>query len=192
MGPFGLTINLNDVWGSVEQFSIAGRSFDTLEADQRFLHACYHAALGNARTRLGPLRDVAGMLQRSERDVDVDRVMALASKWGSTPVIARAIGLTWKAFALGETPLSRWAFDFSPSERDRRALRTYLDLEMGYAARSYVAIQALPGLRAKAAFSWALAFPSRAYGTGQHHDHWRRWRAAARQIIGLRRRSGRA
>jgi hypothetical protein len=187
MGPFGLTLDLDDVWGSVDRFEIAGRCFDTLDADQRFLHACYHAALGNARTRLGPLRDLTGMLQRSDNAIDVDRALALSARWQSTAVIARAVGLAWDAFALPETPLARWARDFSPSERDRRALRTYLDLDMGYAARSYAALQAIHGVRAKAAFVRALAFPGQTYGAGRHHDRWRRWRAAARQIVALRR-----
>ncbi|MGH3373016.1 MAG: nucleotidyltransferase family protein, partial [Nocardioidaceae bacterium] len=141
MGPYGLMLDLDDVWGAVDRFEIAGRSFETLDANQRFLHACYHAAVGNARTRLGPLRDVAGMLQRSDHGVDVDHALALSARWQSTAVVARAVELTWDAFALPETPLAHWARDFSPSDRDRRALRTYLDLDMGYAARSYAALQ---------------------------------------------------
>ncbi len=191
MGPYGLTLDLDDVWAAVDRFEIAGRPFATLDADRRFLHACYHAALGNARTRLGPLRDVAGMLQRSDDGVDTDHVLALCARWQSTAVVARAVDLAWGAFALPDAPLARWAREFSPSDRDRRALRTYLDLDMGYAARSYVALQAVPGVRGKASFAWALAFPARSYGTGRHRGRWRRWRAAARQIVALRRRDGR-
>jgi hypothetical protein len=95
--------------------------------------------------------------------------------------------LAWYAFALPETPLARWARHFSPSDRDRRALRTYLDLDMGYAARSYAALHAVRGVRAKAAFAWALAFPDRSYGGGRHGGRWRRWRAAAGQIVAIRR-----
>lgn len=189
MGPFGLTLDLDEVWRSVDTFAIAGRSFETLDGDQRFLHACYHAAIGNARTRLGPLRDLAGMLQRD--GVDVERALTLASRWKASAVVARAVDLAWDTFRLAETQLSRWAGEFVPTERDRRALRTYLDLEMGYAARSFEAVRAIPGLRAKAAFARALAFPSGDYGAGRHGGRWRRWRAASRQIIALRRRGRR-
>ena len=189
MGPYGLSLDLEDVWASADRFSVAGRRFETLDADQRFLHACYHAALGNPRTRLVPLRDVAGMLQRSGRGVDIERALAFAAKWKSSAVIARAVALTWKTYALEETPLARWAGDFSLNGRDRAALRAYLDLDMGYAARSYAALQAIHGIRAKAAFAWALAFPSRDYGSGRHTGRRQRWSAATRQIIALRRRA---
>ena len=191
MGPYGLTLNLDEVWGSVDRFQLAGRTFDTLDADQRFLHACYHAALGSTKPRLMPLRDVAGMLQRSVNPVDVDRVLTLSRRWQSSAVVARAVALAWEAFALPEDPLAEWARTFSPSDRDHRALRTYLDPEMGYAARSYVALQAVRGIRAKASFAWALAVPDRNYGTGRHRSRWRRWQEAGRQIIALRRPAGR-
>jgi hypothetical protein len=189
MGPYGLMLDLQEVWASSDRFELAGRSFETLDVEQRFLHACYHAAVGNARTRLGPLRDLVGMLQRSDQAVDVERARALSDRWQSTAVVARAVQLAWDVFALAETPLARWAREFSPTPRDQRALRTYLDLDMGYAARCYAALRAIPGLRAKAAFASALAFPDPSYGAGRHQGHRRRWQGAVRQVIALRRRT---
>jgi hypothetical protein len=185
MGPFGLALNLDDLWASSEQFQIAGRSFDTLDADQRFLHACYHAAIGRARPRLSPLRDLVGMLQRKQRGVDVDRALALSERWQSSAVVARAVELAWDAFALPDDPLARWAREFSPTHRDQQAMRSYLDLDMGYAARSYAALQAVPGVRAKAAFAKALLFPAHTYAAGRHDSRWRRWSSAGRQIGSL-------
>ena len=187
MGPYGLTLDLDDVWGSVDRFEIAGRTFETLDAEQRFLHACYHAALGRTDVRVTPLRDLAGMLQRTVDAVDVDRALELSSRWQSTAVVARAIALAWEAFALPDDPLARWARSFSPSGRDQQALRSYLDPAMGYAARSYASLRAVRGIRAKATFAWALAVPDRNYGAGRHHSRWRRWQEAARQILTLRR-----
>src|SRR5581483_6860625 len=172
---------------TVDRFQIAGRSFDTLDPDLRFLHACYHAALGNTRPRLTPLRDLAGMLQRPVNTVDVARALALSRRWQSSAVVARAVTLAWETFALPEESLAQWARNFSPSGRDRRALRTYLDPELGYAARSVAALRAVPGLREKAAFAWALAIPDQTYGAGRHRSRWRRWRDATRQIVALRR-----
>jgi hypothetical protein len=62
---------------------------------------------------------------------------------------------------------------------------------MGYAARSYAALRAVPGIRAKAAFAFALAFPGRHYGSGRHPSRWTRLRAAAREVAGVRRGTGR-
>jgi hypothetical protein len=187
MGPYGLTLDLGEVWSSVDRFRIAGRVFDTLEADQRFLHACYHAVLGRTQTRLAPLRDLVGMLQRQVNPVDVDRALEMSRRWQSTAVVARAIALAWEVFALPDDPLARWARHFSPSNQDQLALRTYLDPGMGYAARSYAALRAVRGVRAKAAFAWALAVPDQNYGAGRHQSRWRRWQEAARQILTLRR-----
>lgn len=187
MGPYGLTLDLDDIWSSLDRFEIAGRSFDTLDADQRFLHACYHAVLGRSRTRLSPLRDLAGMLQRPVGAVDLDRTLELSGRWESTAVVARAIAMAWEVFALPDEPLARWARQFSPTDRDRRALRVYLDPDMGYAARQYAALRAVRGVREKAAFAWALAVPDQNYGAGRHHSRWQRWQGAARQIVSLRR-----
>ena len=175
MGPYGLTLDLDEVWGSADHFELAGRAFDTLAADHRFVHACYHAVLGRTPPRLTPLRDLAGMLQRPVNAVDIDRALELSNRWQSTAVVARAIALAWEVFALPDDPVARWARGFSPSGRDRQALRTYLDPDMGYAARSYAALRAVRGVRAKAAFAWALAVPDRNYGAGRHHSRWRRW-----------------
>jgi hypothetical protein len=126
------------------------------------------------------------MLQRVDHPVDVDRALALSERWRSEVVVARAVELAWNIFCLPETAINRWALALSPSERERRALRTYLDLDMGFAARSYAALRVVPGIRQKAAFASALAFPDRRYGAGRHDGYWRRWRSAARQIVRLR------
>lgn len=185
MGPFGLALRLGDLWSTAETFRIAGRSFMALDADQRFLHACFHAAIGNARTRLVPLRDLAGMLQREHRPVDLPRVRALSTSWQSDIVLARAVTLAWDAFGLDDTELSRWAAARAPTAVEERSLRTYLDPDMGYAARCYAALAMIRGPREKAAFVRALAFPDRHYGAGRHTGRWRRWRNAARQISRL-------
>jgi hypothetical protein len=189
MGPFGLTIVLADLWATDASFRLAGRTFTTLDADQRFLHACFHAALGDFRVRLVPLRDVATMLQRAHDPVDLDRARSLSRRWRADVVVARAVRLAWEAFALPETPFTLWAESYRPRRHEERALRAYLDPAMGYAARSYTALRALPGIRAKAGFAFALAFPGRGYGSGRHAGMWERWRAAARQIVAVRRES---
>jgi Uncharacterised nucleotidyltransferase len=191
MGPFGLTIGLDDLWATSASFDLADRTFATLDTDGRFLHACFHAALGDVRVRLVPLHDLATMLQRTHDPVDLDRARHLSRRWRSDAVIARAVRLAWNAFALPETPFTRWAAKYRPARHDQRALRAYLDPRMGYAARSYAALRAVPGIRAKAAFAFALAFPGRQYGSGRHASRWTRLRAAAREVAGVRRGTGR-
>lgn len=187
MGPFGLTIDLNEVWKASRSFTLAGRSFATLDADHRFLHACYHAALGDVRPHVGPLRDLAGMLQRSHDPVDVERVRELAGEWSGRAVVSRAVRLAWVQFGLKDNELALWSAQFRPTANDERALQSYLNPRMGYAARSFAALSAIPGVRQKVAFSWALLFPDRKYGSGRHRGRWLRWRDASQEILSLRR-----
>lgn len=187
MGPFGLTIDLDEVWSRSSTLVLAGRPFLALDADHRFLHACYHAAIGNKTPHLVPLRDLAGMLERSDDPVSVERVRSSAASWRAEAVVARAVRLAWDRFALEETELSCWAAGYRPTARDLRSLSTYLDPDMGYAARSFAAVQVVPGLGQKARFALAMAFPDRTFGAGRHRGRWQRWRAAARQILRMRR-----
>ena len=108
------------------------------------------------------------MVQRSSDPVDTGRVWSLSRSWGADAVISRAISVAWKTFELEETDLSRWADSYVPSTADRRALRTYLDPEMGFAARSFASLRVLPGPVSKARFAYALAFPDRDYSAGRH------------------------
>jgi hypothetical protein len=188
MGPYGLSLDTGTLWASSSSFVLAGRTFDALDPDLRLLHACYHAALGRHRPGLVPLRDVAGMLLRSSDPVDRDRVQDVARAWRAEAVLARAVRLAWDLFDLEEDTLSRWAGAYRPAPRDLRWLRVYLDPHMGYAARSIVGLQAVPGWRQKAAFAWALAVPSRDYGAGRYGGRWERWRSAGRQVAALTRR----
>lgn len=187
MGPFGLTIDLDQLWAESTVFEIGGRQFKALSSDHRFLHACYHAAIGNTAPHLTPLRDLAGMLETDDHPVDVDRVRDLSRQWRAQAVLARAVGIAWDRFALPPTDLSLWARGYGPTPPERRALATYLDPELGYAARSFAAIGVVRGPWQKARFAGALAFPDRRYGGGRHGGPFRRWRAAWRQIMRHRR-----
>ena len=72
-----------------DTFDLAGRPVRALDAECRFLHACFHAALGNAAPRLVPLRDVAQMLLFG--GLDMDRVDRLMRAWQAEAVVARAV-----------------------------------------------------------------------------------------------------
>lgn len=186
-GPFGLTVELDDLWSRTEPFTVGDSGLRALDVDHRFLHACYHAAIGKRVPQLVPLRDLAGMLGRRDRPVDVDRVRSVAARWRGEAVLARAVTSAWDLFDLPGTELSRWAATYHPTADEQRSLRTYLDPRMGYAARSFVALRAVPGARARFAFAWALLFPDRAYGVGRHAGRGRRWLEALRQIAQLER-----
>lgn len=182
MGPYGLWLDTEQMWASASTFELGGRRFAALDAELRFVHACYHAALGTVIPRVVPVRDVAQMASRTSDPVDLDRVRRIVASWRGEAVLARAVVLAWDAFALAETDLSRWARAAAPTRQHELALRTYLDPHLGYAARCFAGLRAVSGLRDKVAFGWALAFPSRSYGTGRHRGRAQRLRSGLGQL----------
>lgn len=182
MGPFGLQIQLDPLWdGPGQHFWVGDRPFRAFDQEGRFLHACYHAALGKREAQLVPLRDLAGMLDRAS-DVDVEGWIRRASSWNGTAVVARAVAVAWTTLGLPATTLSVWARDYRPSAAERRALRTYLDPRMGYAARSVAALSVVPGLSNKLAFGYAMLIPDGQYGAGRHRGRMGRIANAGREV----------
>ena len=183
MGPFGLRMSLDDLWGPGRPFRVGETVLDALDDDLRFLHACFHTALGNVVPRLAPQRDVAQMLLLGQ--VDQDRVRELTVRWQAEAVVARALSVTWTSFRLPSVPLADWAREYQPSGRERRDLAVYSDPDGGYAGKSLAAVRALPTLRERAAFVWALAVPERTYVEGRYASagvRWRRGLSAARRL----------
>ena len=189
MGPFGLTMKLDDLWARASTFRVGGVDLCALGREERFLHTCFHASLGDNPPRLLTLRDVAQLLLGGRLDLHL--VRALAASWQADAVLARAIQLTWQTFGLdvGMSALARWAAAYRVDNRARRALAAYTDPHGGYSARSAAALRAVPGMRDKAAYLRALAFPARDYVDPRHRGRVDRWRHGATAIL---RRQGRA
>lgn len=162
LGPFGLTVDLDAAFADPAEFSLAGMPLLALGPDMMFMHACYHAALGNSPPRTVALRDVAQLLL--ECDVDESRVFELAAAWQAAAVVASAVRMAWDTFRLADvTRLSAWAANYRPSARDAKMLATYTGDDRSYTAKSLASLRVIPGLRAKAAFVWASLFPSREF-----------------------------
>jgi putative nucleotidyltransferase-like protein len=178
MGPYGIGVDLDDLWRRSSTFELAGRLFRALGPEERFLHACFHAVLGDNPPRLASLRDVAQM--HLARPIDVDLVRHLSSSWGADAVVARAVRLASDVLASERAgPLTAWATEFSPGRRDRQFLAVYSKASRSYAAKSFAAVRAIPGMRDKAAFVVSLALPTRSY------LEQRRQRASQRWLRGL-------
>jgi hypothetical protein len=186
MGPYGVRIDLGALWRRSATFELGGREFHALGPEERFLHACFHAALGDKTPRLTSLRDVAQM--QVSRPLDPDLTCRLISSWGAEAVVARAVRMA--ADVLGLEPdgrLARWAIGFSPSRRDRRSLAVYTGPIPTYAAKSFAAVRAIPGIREKAAFVFTLAVPDRRYLEQRRERPTRRWLRGLTQVLRARR-----
>jgi hypothetical protein len=174
-GPFGITVDLDELWRREARFSIGGRSFPALAREERFLNTCYHAVLGNTPPKLNPQRDIAQMLQA--RTLDFNRVRALSERWQSGVVVARALQMVWDTFLLGDAnAISVWAETYQPSRREERDLAAYTGEHSTYVTKSLAGVRTVPGVRLKAAYLLALGLPKRRYLRQRGTTAGARWR----------------
>lgn len=157
MGPFGILVDLAELWEQPDSFELGGVEVAALGTEQRYLHACYHSVVGNPWGRVQPMRDIAEMLLFGR--YDSDRLRALAEGWGAGAVLSRGIVSAWDGFGLTtDVPLLDWARSRPTSRREQRMLDLYR-ADASYAAKSLGTIGVLPTWRDRASFVRMLAFP---------------------------------
>lgn len=178
-GPFGLMVGLNELFATRETFVVGGHSLPALGRHHRFVHACFHAALGDVVPRLSAQRDVA-QLALDDR-TDLVGALDAARRWRADAVVARAVSATWSALALAPTPLVRWARAFVPDRFQARALRAYVGPDRSYATQAAAGLAAVHGLTAKTAYLRAVALADRDHVRRHDGSYARRirrgWRA---------------
>lgn len=188
MGFFGLRIVLDDLFASASAFTLGGRRLHGLGSEERFLNACYHAALGDVPPRLVPLRDVAQMLSADR--LDRDRTLELARRWDGQAVLARAVTLAWDVLALDRPdPLLTWAREYRPGRRESHALASYVSVDHSYAAKAVAALPAIPQLRDKAAYLHTLLLPLPEFRAEHGLTRTRVWRRGGGSVVRALRRS---
>jgi hypothetical protein len=178
-GAYGLTVGLDDLFAPPYRFPLGATELEALPMPQRFLHACYSAALGDWPPRLMSLRDVAQLVHREQPNL-VD-VLLMARAWRCEPVVARAVNLAWDELALtAEPPVVAWARRFVPSDRQRRMLSWHQGPARAF-TRHAAAVLVLHGANARFAYLQAIVFPQRSYlaarglsATGHARRAWHR------------------
>lgn len=186
LGPWGVRVNIDELWDAGEEFTVGGRALVALSAQNRFLHACYHAALGDWPLRLGSLRDVAQMLPGS---LDV---LGRARAWGAQAVVATAVADATRLLGLpSNVPLQDWALSYVPTRREEHWLGLHTQADKTFAAQAIATLPVLPGLRDKAAYLRALVLPDSRYTAGRHASALARFRFGVREALrGRGRRAG--
>lgn len=188
MGPFGLTIRIEDLWADAQPFRVAGHQLTALVPELRLVHACFHTALGDRVPRLVPQRDIAQLVLSGR--VDPVAVRDLARRWGCEVVLAAAIRRSWRSLAIADaTALSEWARKYQPSPEEERALAAYHKDGAKYAELSWLALKTLP-LTERLSFGWSLVFPSSGRLGGRELTLQQRVQRAARGWSGSKRRGG--
>jgi len=176
LGPWGRLVDLDDVWSSSATFTVAGRPVAALALPTRFLHACYHAALGDWPLRLGSLRDVAEMLRVVERDPR--EVRGLAAAWGAEAVVAAAVADTVRLLGIKVPgPLAHWAVAYTPTAREESWLGLHTHGDKTFTAQAVATLRVLPW-RDRPSYLRALIFPDAPYTAGRHASALQRFRYA--------------
>lgn len=178
-GPFGLTIDLDELFAGSEPVAIGGVDVPALDRASRFVHACFHAALGDRVARLVALRDVAQLVLTT--DLDRDLAMARAGRWRADAVVARAVRLAWGRLELDPHPWSEWAAQHRADRFQTRAMRAYTSESRTYATQVAAGLSAVRTVPEKVAYMRALLIAdpehlARRDGTYHRRIH-RAWRA---------------
>ena len=177
VGPFGLWLDPEELLSRTETFEVGGRTVLRLDDTGLLLNACMHASLGWWPPRLVPLRDVLQVARHGEVDWDV--LARWAARWRLAAVLQHAF-MTASETLGAPMPEDASAFmTASPPRTERRALAAYAGRRRQEGGTALGTMRAIPGLRRKAAYALALAFPSRAFleartGTGVRPSYWRR------------------
>lgn len=189
LGPWGLKVDLDGLWDEGQQFQICGRSMRALSRPNRFMHACYHSALGDWPLRLGSLRDVVQLLRHD--GADHTELRRLAVTWGVEAVVAAAVADACRLLGTEVDPaLSSWAANYRPSNRERRYLALHTHEDETFAAQRIAILWELPGVRDKLSYAWALVKPDPEYTVGRGSSVVARFGHALREIRKGRGRSG--
>lgn len=179
LGPWGRLVDFMDLWDAGQPYPIGGRPLRALSPVNRFLHVCYHAALGNWPLRLGSLRDVAELLRSLD---DRAEVIERATAWGVRAVVAAAVTDTTRLLGLGCTgEVSRWARRYVPTRREESWLALHTRSNKTFAAQAVATLRTLPW-RDKPAYLRALLMPDAAYVGDRHSSTLSRYRYALREV----------
>jgi hypothetical protein len=162
MGPFGLSVDLSDLWGPGQEFMLAGRRLTALPTESRMLHAAYSCVLSDWPPRSHPRRDLAEMVLFGE--YDSTEVIDMARRWQAEVVLAVALTETWEYLGLADvTALSAWAARYHVTGRDERLLAMYRREDAPYAKLALSSLPMLEGWGARATFTRSLALPDKEF-----------------------------
>lgn len=187
MGPLGIRLDLDTLWERSDTFWIADRPLRALGREERFLHACYHAVLGNERPRLTPLRDLVQIALNG--DLDTARLHAVIRASRGEAAVARAVRHGWREFAIADMlAISAWADNHRADAKQNAELAVY-GPRSNYANKSFAAIRALPTFHDRASFVYALSFPTGEYLDQRHRSRVRRLTKGLAQATRAKRRS---
>ncbi len=180
-GPFGLTMDPEELFLGSDIFSIGGTALPTLTPTGLLIHGCFDAALGNHPPRLGSLRDLMLLVERWPEHLD--DLIEMGGRWQAQAVIRRAAVETIAAFDLADDHPIRRLADVSVPWRQVLFLRSYTTQGRGYWPQ-FASLAVIPGVRTRARYLHALVRPSPEYLESRGWTERGHLRRAVRQLRG--------
>ncbi len=162
-GVCGFELDLDDVWASARQVSVAGVTVKALSPEHQLLHATLVAALSDVPARLSTLRDVAQLA--SVDAVGAERLAVLAAHHGVVVPVARGVLLTERGLQISLGELGTWAAGVEVDAHGRRQLAEY-GADGRYRQQAFDIARMLPWVD-RIRYLYALALPSREFLRGQ-------------------------
>lgn len=160
-GAFGMRIDLEGLFAAPSQVRIGGQDLDVLAPVERLLHAAYATVLSDWPPRLVAARDLAQIVLGSEPDVRA--VVDRAHAWRGEAVLAAGIQHAWRVLRItARVPLWDWAQTHPGSRVDRALIGASRGPARGYTSQ-LTSLLAIRGIRPRAEFLRAIAFPSPEY-----------------------------
>lgn len=179
LGPLGVRIPLDDLFGSPEAFELGGVTLHALAPVHRALHAAYHAVVGSPEPPLHSLRDLAGYLTRA--DLGPDLVAEEARRWRGETVLGEAVRSVLARLPFdAPAPWRAWAGRHRADPRDLRLLaRSQVE---GVGPLDLGLLREL-GWRDRAGLTWSVAFPSPESLAARGLTPWGRIRGGVRRAL---------
>jgi hypothetical protein len=172
-GPYAMIVEHRELFRSSSVIDLQGIKLATLGPEERLLHACFEARVGDTRPLLVRLRDIAQIVLT--HDLDIARIETLSGTWGAQSLVAEAISRAWELLGITDiVPLSAWAQKHPTTRKERRRLVAYHTAR----SRTLISLQTLGAIRPRrAVFSYlkTVALPDRAYLEGYYSGHLSRW-----------------
>jgi hypothetical protein len=183
-GPYAMIVDHDQLFEASSDVDLAGSQLSALGPEERLLHACFEARVGDTRPLLIRLRDIVQLVLT--HDLDIERIEGLSSAWGAQSLVAEAVRRAWNLLGVTDiVQLSAWAAGHPTSRSEKRRLLAYHQAR----SRTLVSVQTLGSVRPRrAVFGYlrAVTFPDRAYLEGFYSGHMSRWWRVARSVTGSR------
>lgn len=157
VGPFGLLVDLRDLFATARHVTVGGRTVTTVGSVPELLTVCYHAALGDVPPRLASLRDVAQAVQQPSDTFDA--ALEMAARWRGRAVVARAVTMAASAFDMMSSRAVAWARTYRTDHHDRRLLACYVSARGGNARKYLASARVMSSPLDMTAYLAALLFP---------------------------------